>query len=80
MTKKITINTKPAQEKPTPSAEQWVQNRTIEGTKRVTVDIPTSLHAHIRIDCFKRGVSMMDELQKILVEHYSNRPFPTEIG
>jgi hypothetical protein len=74
MTKKITINAKPAQEKPAPSVDEWVQNRSTDGTKRVTVDIPKSLHAQIRIDCFQRGVSMMDELRMILLEHYKRAP------
>jgi hypothetical protein len=70
MTKKVTISAKPTQEKSAPSAEQWVQSRNVQGTKRVTVDIPKSLHTRIRIDCLTRGVNMTDELRTILVEHY----------
>jgi hypothetical protein len=74
MTKKVIFSAKPTQEKSTPSADQWVQSRNVEGSKRVTIDMPKNLHTQIRIDCLRRGVNMTEELRTVLVDHYKMSP------
>lgn len=76
MSKKVTIGAKPTQEKQAASADQWVQKRSTEGMKRVTVDIPASLHKRIRIGCLMRGTNMADELRTLLEEHFKDTPLP----
>ena len=70
MSKKVAFSTKPTKEKPTVTAEQWVQDRTNEGTKRLTLDIPASLHKRIKLQCVEDGTTIVDELRKLLEEHY----------
>ena len=70
MTKKITIGTKPVKASETPSADQWVIHRDTEATKRLTLDIPASLHARIKATCALRGTKMVDELRELLEKHY----------
>lgn len=71
MNKKVTFGTQPtAKAAPPPSADQWVENRTTEGNKRLTLDLPTSLHTRIKVTCAARGVKMADEIRKLLEDHF----------
>jgi hypothetical protein len=71
MSKKVAFGTKPTT-KPTPalSADQWVERRTVESTKRLTLDLPASLHTRIKATCALRGVKMADEIRRLLEEHF----------
>ncbi len=73
MSKKVAFGTKPT---PKPeqlaNADQWVENRHTEGTKRLTIDLPTSLHTRIKATCALRGVKMADEIRMLLEQHFSN--------
>lgn len=70
MVKKISI--KNPKDKPE-SAEEWVSNR--EGIKRLTIDVPLSLHARLKIASVKHGVTMgnmvRDCIDKYLIEKES---------
>jgi hypothetical protein len=46
-----------------------------EPTKRLTLDIPESLHARVKSQCAKRGKKMIDEIRILLETH-----FPPEAG
>lgn len=70
--KRVTFGSKPAP-KPTATettADEWVHNRTPEEMKRLTFDIPASLHRRIKVSCAMRGVKMADDLREILNHHY----------
>lgn len=44
-----------------------------EPLKRLTLDIPLSLHAAIKTDCARRGVKMIDDIRPLLEAHYLDR-------
>ena len=73
--KKVALTTKPEHRPEAPSADQWVASRAMEeGTKRLTIDLPASLHARIKASCALRGVKMVDEIRALLEEHFSEIP------
>jgi hypothetical protein len=73
MTKKVMFGTKPTKAVETPNADQWVSHRDTEATKRLTLDIPASLHSRIKATCALRGTKMVDEIRELLEKH-----FPTD--
>ncbi len=64
MSKKITI--KPLKPK-AKLAEDWVTNR--EGTKRLTIDVPLSLHARLKIASVKQELTMGEMVRDCLDEY-----------
>lgn len=73
-TKKVNINSKPAA-----NADQWVATREVEPEaveqpakkmKRLTLDIPESLHRAIKMKAVESGVPMVDMLRELLEKHY----------
>lgn len=75
-TKKIAFGTKPTS-KPAPvAADAWVDNRDageIEAMKRLTIDIPESLHRAIKAQCAMRGTKIANELRELLFNKYGNK-------
>ena len=79
-TKKVPFGTTPTANRPQPATatmadqakiEQWIENRgAAEPTKRLSIDLPKSLHARIKARCALRGVHMNDEITKLLDEHF----------
>ena len=83
--KKVNFNTKPKPEKPV-NVDEWVANRdskavnpksslseeTPEKIKRLTLDIPESLHRAIKKKAVEDGETMADQLRSLLEEHYRN--------
>ncbi|MGZ9159276.1 MAG: plasmid partition protein ParG [Nitrospira sp.] len=71
MTKKVPFGTKPA---PAVTTDQWVESRTRdtggERTKRLTIDVPLSLHVRIKAQCALRGTKMADEIRALLEERF----------
>jgi len=84
--KKVSFGRKPgAVEKPV-DIEEWVTNREAlveaeqplvpeveakpEKIKRLTLDIPESLHKAIKLKATSEGVTMVDLLRELLEEHY----------
>lgn len=58
-----------------PTADDWVQSRQTEESngetmKRLTVDVPISLHTRIKSQCALRGVKMTDEIRDLLEKHF----------
>lgn len=49
-------------EKAPEKVEEWVKNR--EKKKRLTVDLPASLHTDLKLACVKSGRSMGDMLSE----------------
>lgn len=71
--KKITIGTKPSARPQQPAtSDAWVDDRKAEteATKRLTIDIPVSLHAKIKSSCAMRGTKMVDEITALLEEKF----------
>ena len=72
MSKKVSFGTKPAPKSaPETTADNWVENRATEATKRLTIDIPASLHSRIKAACALQGVKMNEEIRKLLEQHFS---------
>ncbi len=38
--------------------------------KRLTIDIPSELHANVKADCARRGVKMAESIRELLEEHF----------
>ncbi len=73
--KKIKMGTKPTNKSVmNPSPDQWVENRDNqsmkEETKRLTLDIPESLHRKIKTSCAARGTKIVREITELLLKHY----------
>lgn len=69
--KKIGLSARPQpQPAPPTTAEAWVESRTVEATKRLTVEIPASLHARIKSVCALDGVKMVERIMEILEREF----------
>jgi len=40
--------------------------------KRLTIDVPSGLHARIKSQCALRGVKMADEVRELLEKHFQS--------
>ena len=80
--KKVNFNAKPKQDKPA-NVDEWVVNRDLKAVdskskeaakkiKRLTLDIPESLHRAIKRKAVEDGETMADQLRSLLEEHYRN--------
>lgn len=75
MSKKVTIGAKPtaiAPASPT-QADAWVVGTNepqTEPMKRLTIDVPVSLHTRIKSQCALRQVNMADEIRALLEAHF----------
>jgi len=80
MTKKVTIGRRPpAGAPPAAGADAWVgagAEKLAETPaadvkmKRLTIDIPESLHRTIKSQCAMRGTKIADEVRDLLVQKY----------
>lgn len=71
--KKISIGTKPGKPAAATNADAWVESRHTdekEPVKRLTIDIPLSLHRNIKAQCAMRGTKIAEELRELLVQKY----------
>ena len=75
--KKVSIGRKPERGRtatPEAAAEAWVTDRQESGTekmKRLTIDVPPSLHHQIKVQCALDGVKMADVVRELLEAHFS---------
>jgi hypothetical protein len=71
-TKKIAIGNKPSTKSQPATSDAWVSDRKPddEPTKRLTIDVPASLHAKIKASCAMRGTKMVDEITVLLEEKF----------
>ncbi|MDX5936822.1 hypothetical protein [Acidithiobacillus thiooxidans] len=72
--KKIQIGSRPTGKV---AVDEWVKNRESsltakEITKRLTIDVPESLHRNIKMQCAARGTKIADEVREILLQKYGN--------
>ena len=67
MSKKVSFAAKPSNRAISDEADKWVENREApvtepsEPMKRLTIDVPLSLHRRLKLACVKRGHKMADE-------------------
>ncbi len=77
MTKKVAIGTKPTSKPAPEAADAWVENRAagteVEPMKRLTIDVPESLHRTIKAQCAMRGTKIADEVRELLLQKYTNK-------
>jgi len=70
--KKVTIGGKPTA-KPAPTTpDDWVSDRSWsnEPMKRLTIDIPLSLHQRVKSQCALKGDKMADVVRELLEKHF----------
>ncbi len=75
--KKITFGGKPSTITGL-NADSWVQNREIESKesmKRLTIDVPVSLHKRIKSSCALQDLVMADVIRDLLEQR-----FPVSVG
>lgn len=75
MTKKNAIEKKPTNKKIPTAADARVESRSageVEKMKRLTIDIPESLHRKIKSACAMRGSKIVDEVRELLAQKYDN--------
>jgi hypothetical protein len=76
-TKKIQIGAKPTSKSAPVTADAWVESRddasTPEPMKRLTIDVPESLHKTIKIACATRGTKITDEIRDLLLQKYGKQ-------
>ncbi len=75
--KKITFINKPSPIAPTTSPDAWVTERTvvpatIEPIKRLTIDVPESLHQRVKSQCALKGEKMADVVRELLEKEFPN--------
>ena len=76
MAKKVSFGAKPVEK--SVAVEQWVESREPvageaaagEAMKRLTIDLPESLHKRVKAGCAMRGVKMADEIRRLLETHF----------
>lgn len=70
--KKITIGTKPTSNPGHGSPDDWVTDRQAkaEPLKRLTIDVPLSLHQRVKSQCALRGQNMADVVRELLEQHF----------
>ena len=71
--KKIAIGAKPTGKPQPATPDAWVDAKKPdeERTKRLTIDVPASLHAQIKASCAMRGTKMVDEITALLEERFA---------
>ena len=65
-TKKVSIGAKPTNKPAAPAADAP------ESMKRLTIDVPDSLHRAIKAQCAMRGTKIADEVRELLLQKYGN--------
>lgn len=59
------------------SADHWVENRETqpkEAMKRLTIDVPVSLHKRIKSQCVMDGLVMADAIRDLLDQRFPANP------
>ena len=75
-TKKVSIGAKPTGKPAPAAADAWVESRVPaegpEPMKRLTIDVPASLHRAIKTQCAARGTKIADEVRELLMKKYGD--------
>ena len=72
--KRVPITAKPTGSAQQRSPEAWVQQKpaAAERIKRLTIDIPESLHLRAKMQCVQRGVYMADVVRDFLEREFGS--------
>ena len=81
MSKKVSIGARPStrQAPAPPSVDEWVGTRgesaappatAGEPTKRLTIDLPESLHRRVKVGCAMEGTNIAAEVRRFLEERF----------
>ena len=78
--KKVAIGGKPSRATEATAVDAWVANTppaaaeapeaTAEPMKRLTIDVPASLHSRIKVQCAQEGQKMADVIRALLEERF----------
>jgi hypothetical protein len=70
--KKVAIGARPTAKPQPASPDAWVDasQPATAPTKRLTIDVPASLHARIKASCAMRGTKMVDEITALLQDKF----------
>lgn len=75
--KKVSFGSRPPAD-PALNADSWVKNREVEtkeAMKRLTIDVPVSLHKRIKSSCALKDLVMADVIRDLL-----EQSFPASVG
>ena len=74
MAKKVDFGSKPSKTNQDRQQNAWVTGEATnkENMKRLTIDIPESLHRKSKAHCAMRGSKIADEIREMLKEKYSS--------
>jgi hypothetical protein len=67
--KKVAFGMQPPQ-KAVAMSDAWVEGNISEQTKRLTIDLPESLHRRVKIGCAQRGEKMADVIRALLEKEF----------
>ena len=77
MSKRVAIGSRPTTRKTdqsTANADAWVDNQRSatepEPLKRLTIDLPESLHRRIKVQCAIEGTTIVDVVRGLLAERF----------
>ncbi len=70
--KKVSIGGKPTAKSVRTSPDDWVSDRSSinEPAKRLTIDIPLSLHQRVKSQCALKGEKMADVVRELLEQRF----------
>jgi hypothetical protein len=73
--KKVSFGSRPPVAPPPATAEAWVADReaAVEPIKRLTIDIPLSLHRRVKAGCAREGTPIAE-----VIRDYLERRFPAD--
>jgi hypothetical protein len=77
--KKVTFASKRGPSQPPKNADEWIDRASKpalpgEPMKRLTIDVPVSLHQRIKIRCAMEGFKMADVIRDMLAEKFPEIP------
>ena len=68
--KKVTFGGKPTNRRLANSPDEWVSG---EPTKRLTIDIPLSLHQRVKSQCALEGANMAEVVRGLLEKRFPHK-------
>jgi hypothetical protein len=82
--KTVAFGAKPQPQQPAITADSWVsgqqqpaqQEEQGEPMKRLTIDVPASLHRRIKVQCAARDTKIADEVRALLEAHFPQEEQP----
>jgi hypothetical protein len=71
--KRVSIASKPLAPANRPTADDWVKaSQAADGPmKRLTIDVPLTLHKRIKTQCAMKGDKMADVIRDLLETHFT---------